>query len=108
MSIALLSEAASTGPGNPYTPVSGIKNHTLQLITTGSPTAVVVTLEGCLDTDVYCTLMEYTMSAEELSSGCAIAYLGGYIVDKVRATLSTLTGGTSPTVTAMYRGEEAI
>lgn len=70
--------------------------HTMQTTVTGTPTGVAVNLEGSLSASgPWGTLVASTSTAGDVQtvSGKAVRY--------VRANLATLTGGTSPTVTAL-------
>lgn len=65
-----------------------------QSVITGTPTSFTLTYQGSLDGTNWYTLGTTTSTAGE----------GTFVVDKpaqfVRATLSALTGGTSPTISA--------
>ena len=65
---------------------------TFQSVTTGSPTSFTLTYQGSLDGTNWFTLGSSTAAAGDAQ----------FVVDKparfVRATLSALTGGTSPTI----------
>lgn len=70
--------------------------HTMQTTVTGAPSAVTVNLEGSLSAGgPWAVLVASTSTAGDVQtvSGKAVRY--------VRANLVTLTGGTSPTVTAL-------
>lgn len=65
-----------------------------QINTTGSPTTVVIDVEGSLDGGItYAPPTQHTLTAD----------IDGFHVSKsyshIRVTISTLTGGTTPTVT---------
>lgn len=69
--------------------------HSMQTTTTGSPTGVTVLLEGSLDNAHFVTLATSTSTSGDVqtATGKAVRY--------VRANLTVLSGGTSPTVTAI-------
>lgn len=71
------------------------KTFTFQTVVTGTPTSFTLTYQGSLDGVNWFTLGTSTATAGDAQ----------HIVDKpamfVRATLSALTGGTAPSVTAM-------
>lgn len=69
--------------------------HSMQTSVTGSPSAATVNLEGSLNGTLWATLATSTSTTSDVqtASGKAVRY--------VRANLTTLTGGTAPTVTAL-------
>lgn len=83
-----------------------IKDHTVQLVVTGTPTAVVTNLQGSVDGDNWAELSSYSMTSGELSDGVAMYHVIDKPVRFIRLQLDTLTGGTSPTVTAFYEAFE--
>jgi hypothetical protein len=70
--------------------------HTMQTKSTGTPATVSITLQGSLDGSTWATLATSTSTTGDMQQA----------VDKpvryLRANLGTLTGGTTPTVTAMF------
>lgn len=99
----LLDAATATGAGsdvNTYTVDSETLGlHSVQVNTTGSPTAVTVALEGSLNDDNYVALATHSFSAAEISAGYAMFHVVNKPVKHLRANVTTLTGGSSPTVT---------
>lgn len=98
--VTLLNAAASTGAGSILFLPHLVKTHAVQLqATTGSPTTVTIALEGSLDGVVFFILDTATYTT--------VANMN-FAVDKpvnyVRLNLTTLSGGTAPTVTAIYEG----
>lgn len=72
----------------------------MQTVVTGSPTGVTVNLEGSLDGSHWATIVSSTSTTGDYKSAgqaSATAPCFRYI----RANLTTLTAGTSPTVTAI-------
>ena len=73
--------------------------HTLQAVVTGSPDACAIQLEGSLDGSTWANLS----GTQTCTSSVAF-----HVVDKpvtwIRANLTSLTGGTSPTVAIRYVG----
>ena len=103
--IVLLSAVTSTGAslGKEFSRL--IDKHALQVTITGGPSAVTVTLEGSLDGTTFCTIGTHAMSAGELTATKAIYFDADSPVLHVKANLTVLTGGTSPTVTVTYEGD---
>lgn len=98
----LLNAADATGAGGAVLASPQNSNHTYQITITGTPTAVTVALEGSLDGDTWAAIDTHVMSAGELSAAAALVFVTASPVQAVRANLTTLTGGTSPTVTVKY------
>jgi hypothetical protein len=106
-----LNAAAATGAGDIidlYVPRSV---HTMQVTITGGPTAVIVALEGSLDRTNFRVMTSWDLAAPLVSGDMVTAsvFAGTGIraypaVPYVRANLTTLTGGTAPTVTALIAG----
>jgi len=65
-------------------------------------TAVTVALEGSLDGTTYAALASHALVAAEISAEAAIFHVIDKPVRYVRANLTTLTGGTDPTITVKY------
>jgi hypothetical protein len=76
-------------------------HHTMIVASTGSPSRTVVSLEGSHDGSTWTQIA----AVDFAGAGPAIATATD-VVRHVRANLSTLTGGTSPTVTATIASEE--
>jgi hypothetical protein len=90
--VAAATEGTAIGDGTVY------RTFGLQVTATGSPTGLVCRLEGSIDGTNYFTLATWDITAP-LTSG-AIVFAVDKPVTKVRANLTTLSGGTAPTVTA--------
>jgi hypothetical protein len=91
-----LNAATATGPGAIADLGAARTVHTLQTSVTGAPSVVTVNLEGSLSpSGPWTTLLTSTSTAGDLQSapGKAVRYM--------RANLTTLTGGTTPKVTAL-------
>lgn len=97
----ILGAAAATGAGSTY-PCPGCRNFGIQVVLNGGPSTAIVLLEGSIDGANFFTIATWDKAAP-LTSGVAV-----YAVDKpvnyVRANLTTLTGGTTPTVNAYLSG----
>jgi len=72
-------------------------NHTVQLDYTGSPTVVEIDLEGSLDGDNWISMASHTAGGTP-----DMFHVTDKMVRHLRVNLTTLTGGTSPTVTVRY------
>lgn len=87
---AALTANGSTGAADLGT---ACRTFTFQSVTTGTPTSFTLTYQGSLDNVNWFTLGSSTAAAGDAQ----------FVIDKpaqyVRATLSALTGGTSPTIT---------
>ena len=78
-------------------------SHTISIKTTGAPTAVTMKLYGLVDQDgTSITALEYPFDAGDISAGEAIIHLADKPLTGVKAELTVLTGGTTPTVTVYY------
>jgi hypothetical protein len=96
-SFAALSATGST----PAFIINGSATHTTQLIVTGTPTTCTGRLQGSNDggtTWFNITAADITCTSSIVSSTTGVSAYA------VRFTLLTLTGGTSPTITAHYSG----
>jgi len=96
--VTALNAVTTATASNPITMVPIRRCCGVQVVHTGSPSTVTLTLEGSLDGVNWFTLA--TWSSGSLSSG-AIVWAADKPVSQVRANLGTLSGGTSPTVTAL-------
>jgi hypothetical protein len=105
-----LASASSTGPGA-VVDLNGTSNEfSMFVVTSGSPSAAEVQLEGShdgvnwFDLPVAISAITGNVASTEFTNGQVESYLPGAQVKPfaryVRANLETLTGGTSPTVTA--------
>lgn len=96
-SMTALSAVTSTGAGTALDLGAAYGKFALQVKHTGSPATVIVTIEGSVNGTDYMTIGTWTAVSQ--ANGDII-----FVTDKpcayVRANLTTLTGGTAPTVTA--------
>jgi len=106
--VTLLSAVTATGAGPIKLLPHLVKDHTVQVTTTGDPTAVTIDLEGSLDGVTWFQLFENIFDAGEITADAAIFHVLDAPVGYVRCNLTTLTGGTTPTVTALYEGDSTI
>ena len=105
MAALLLDAAAATGAGSAWAIRMGVKDHTVQCIATGAPTAVTTELEGSLNGITWYQLAAHKWTNGEIDDGEAMFHVTSKYVTSVRINLTILTGGTSPTVTCLYEGE---
>lgn len=93
-----LSAVTATGAGAAFALGAAKRTFGLQVTVTGAPTAAVVDLEGSLDGSTWDAIGTWSIGAGQASGDIV------FVVDRpvlhVRANLTTLTGGTAPTVTA--------
>lgn len=103
MAMKLLAAATATGAGPSARLKKGVKEHTVQTIITGSPTAVTVSLEASLNDGVtWNAIGTYIFTAGDLSAGSAMYHVVNKPVEVVRINLTVLTGGVAPTATSFY------
>lgn len=107
MAVKLLNAATATGASTTWAVRMKPRNHSVQITITGAPTAVTVDLEGSLDDVTWVSLASHVMSAGELTAAAALFHVVDKPVRYVRTNVTTLTGGTAPTVTTLYEGETA-
>jgi len=74
-------------------------SHTVQILLTGSPTGCAVQLEGSLDN----TNWENLSGTQDCTS-VTMFHVVNRTVPHVRGNLTTLSGGSSPTVQFLYKG----
>ena len=93
--IKLLDGADATGAGAAVIFRKVPSDFTLQVSTTGSPTSVVLDIEGSIDDGAtWVQLAQHTVA-----SNPDMFHISGKPVNRIRCNLTTLTGGTAPTVT---------
>ena len=104
MAHLLLNAATATGAGSSIKVSQIPSEHTVQATMGGTvvATAVTVDLEGSLDGTTWAALASHPFTAGEISAEAAIFHIVDKPVRYVRANLTTLTGGTDPTVTVKY------
>lgn len=91
----------ATGPDLVSKHSSSVPTHSVQVNVTGSPTAVTVDLEGSLDGVKWFQLAEHVFSAGDITAQAALFHVIDRAVPMTRGNLTTLTGGTTPTVTIL-------
>lgn len=94
-----LNAASSTGAGASVDIGSPRRMLTMQCIVTGSPSAAVVNLEASLDNVNFTALGQWSLTGGQATGG--MISVAGHVVEFARANLLTLSGGSSPTVTAL-------
>ena len=104
--ITLIKDATTTGTSEAQTIIKdqdeGHAWHSVQVEFTGSPTALVVAIDGSITSNSFQELAEHTVSASELTAGTAIFHILNKSLPVIRANIVTLTGGVSPTVSIYY------
>lgn len=91
-----LSAVTATGAGTTILLTTPALNHTMQVVTTGNPTRVIVSLEGSHDGTNWFPMAVLNTQDHPVP----FATSNVLAVQNVRANLLDLSGGTSPTVTA--------
>ena len=106
MAVLLLNAATATGAGPVITRRDLPSIHTVQATMGGTvvATAVVLDLEGSLDNSTWFSITSYTFDAADITAEAAMFHQANKPVRFIRLNLTTLTGGTAPTITAKYTG----
>jgi len=104
MATRLLSSVTTTGAGNSWGVRMGVMEHTVQCTFTGNPTAVTIELEGSLDNETWYQLAGHKVSTGDITDSKTMFHVTSKLVTYVRLNLTTLEGGTAPTLTAIYEG----
>ena len=81
---------------------TGQEAHSFQVSTTGSPTAVVVSILGSIDGVNFTCILRHPFNKKEITAGTALFHLVNKPVPTIKAKIETLTGGVSPTVSVYY------
>ena len=97
--------ASTTGPSVIFRNVNQA-SHWLPYCVTGTPTSLAIQLEESADGISNWQVISAVGTQYSLSNGCGVLWAGGYYF-AVRANIVTLTGGTSPKVTATYSASTA-
>jgi hypothetical protein len=92
---ASLNAATAIGIGQVFNYGQLVQGVSMQTVITGAPATIGVALEGSLDGVNFISMTTSSSTTGELKSDTT------HLVQYVRANLQTLTGGTSPTVTAI-------
>ncbi len=100
----LLVAATATGVGPAKAFSKLIDKHVIQVVNTGDPTAVTVLLEGSLDGTNFDIIGTHAFTAADIVNDGAIFFDVDSPCLHVRVNLTVLTGGTTPTITAIYEG----
>ena len=108
--VSLLSAATATGAGSSTalgdfspsgTTLGILSNFTVQATMGGGvvATAVTVALEGSIDNSNWFSLASHAFTAAEITAEAAMFHVVNKAVPFIRGNLTTLTGGTNPTIT---------
>jgi len=103
----LLSAVTGAGAGTIKKSAYPMQHHALSITITGSPTTIVVDLEGSVDGTNFVALGTKTFSAGEKTAAFALLFVIDKPVTYVQANVTTLSGGSSPTVTALHEGDKS-
>ena len=105
----LMDVAGTTGAGLKQAYPLVYKDWTCQVNTTGSPTEVVLKLEGNITGSYYTEMATWTLSEDASYSavtGQGMFGVVGMPAKQVRVNIVTITGGTSPRVSVVCTGVE--
>ena len=104
----LLDAVTSTGAETAQPVRQAYKSWGCDVEITGSPTVVIVRVEGNQGTTIYDPggMAEFTMNAGQLAAGIGTFEIVEHTVKNIRGNLITLTGGTAPTVTLSCIGRD--
>lgn len=94
---ALLNAATATGAGSTVR-TNGFRTYSIQVISTGSPDAVKVNVEGSNDGATWFVIGAWDSSTPQTSGDIVVIKDSPCLY--IRPNLATLTNGTAPTVTA--------
>jgi len=104
--ITLIKDATTIGSSESITIISGQEEahswHSVQIDFTGSPTTLIVRLDGSITGDSFQALAEHVVTVKELAAGTAIFHVVNKSLPVIRATIDELEGGVSPTVSVYY------
>ena len=108
MAVQLLNAATATGASASWAVRRVPRNHTVQATMGGTvvATAVTLDLEGSLDNSSWFQLANHVFTAAEITAEAAMFHAANKPTRYVRLNLTTLTGGTAPTVTGWYESEK--
>lgn len=101
MAFKTLDAVTITGAGNTVIFRSIPVDWTIQLQHTGAPTSVILDVEGSLNGSDWVQLAQHTATAAD-----DMFHISGKGVRYIRGNLTTLSGGTSPTVTVLLEANE--
>ena len=107
MAVKLLDAVLVTGASDTWGIRRLVTEHVVQLTMGGTvvATAVTIDLEGSLDDVTFFTLISHPLSGAEIIDEGVMFHVNNKLVKFVRVNLTTLTGGTDPTITVLYDGE---
>jgi len=104
--ITLTKEAEAIGVSESTVIVQGAETgqteHSFQVVTSGSPTAVTIQIEGTINGNDYQCLFEHILTTAELTAGTALIHLINKTVPKIRVRIIKLDGGVSPLLSVYY------
>jgi hypothetical protein len=104
-SVFSLGTLSATGTTIPVQLAVTAHKHTVQVVTTGSPTTCSIQLEGTLD-DVTSSPTWANISGSQTCTSSVTFHIADRPVNGVRVNLTALSGGSSPTVAIKYVGVE--
>lgn len=81
-------------------------DHSVVLIVTGSPTGCAFQLEGSTDNTNFFNIGDTSETTEADCTSSFIYHISGKLVRWVRPNVTTLSGGSSPSVRLIYTGQQ--
>jgi len=104
--IILIQDATSVGESEKISIIPGSDTgqveHSFQVVSTGSPTALTFSIVGSIDGVNFSQLLQHSFTADEITAGSAIVHLVNKAMPQIKASIDVLTGGVAPTVSAYY------
>lgn len=97
----------AAGTSFPVDLAMAAQNHSVQVITAGTPATCSIQLEGTLDDPIPAGGAAWAnLSGAQTCTSSTVFHVAGKPVRGVRVNLTALTGGTNPSVTVKYVGIE--
>lgn len=104
--ITIIKDATSIGESQGLTIVDGKDTgqdiHSFQISTTGSPTAVTISVLASIDGTDYNCIAKHVMSEKEITNGTALFHIVNKPIPKLKVSIDKLDGGLSPAVSVYY------
>lgn len=101
MARKVLEAATGTGLGDSVTYRKAPLTWTIQIKHTGSPTSVILDIEGSINGVDYVQIVQHTVAASD-----DMFHISGKSITSIRPNVTTLSGGTSPTVSVWLSASE--
>ena len=105
---AIVVGASRTATGKLFKLKSATSIHTLQVVFTGSISALSVNFQGSIDGVNVFTLLSYSLSASEIAAKAAMIHVVNKLVEYIEVDIVTLTGTGSVTISHSPANDEAL